>query len=72
MAKRKDGAISAFEQMEIREKAIRTAKKKRVAIIGKIPYRVNPSTIILLNPEIDKETQINRYLSRLDSDRQNY
>ena len=46
MAKRKDGAISAFEQMEIRENAIKTAKKMRVELTGKVAYRVNPTTII--------------------------
>lgn len=72
MAKRKDGAISAFEQMEIRENAIKTAKKMRVELTGKVAYRVNPTTIIFLDPGADKQEQINRFLSRLESDRQNY
>lgn len=72
MAKRKDGAISTIEQMEIREKAIKTAKEMRVELTGKIPYRVNPTTIIFLDPGIDRQEQIDRFLSRLESDRRNY
>ncbi len=72
MGKRKDGAISKIEQMEIQERAIKTAENKRVNLTGKIPHRVNRTTLIFLDPGIDKQLQIDRFLSRLESDRANY
>ncbi len=72
MAKKKGGAITAFEKQQFRENEIKTAENKRVKLTGKIPYRVNPTTIIFLDPGIDRQEQIDRFLSRLESDRANY
>lgn len=70
MAKKR-GLITNVEKLESREKAIKVGKtaKKKLESKGFIPFRLDANTVILLNPDKDHQTQIDRYLSRLQSDR---
>lgn len=71
MAKKK-GVITKEEAAELREKTMIIGKEVKRSFKDLIPHRIDNNTIILINAHKDKTEQINRFMAKLERDRNNY
>lgn len=72
MAKKKAGFTNKFEENALRESALIISEKSQGMFSDLVTHRINATTIILINPNKDRDKQVNDYLTRLESNRFRY
>lgn len=72
MAKKKLGYTNKFEENALRESALIISKQFRNSYDNMVPYRIDKNTVILLNPNNNREEQAQKYLDKLKNNRNRY
>lgn len=72
MAKKKGGFTNRFEENALRESALIISEQSQGMFSDLIPHRIDATTVILINPNKDRDKQVNDYLTRLESNRFRY
>lgn len=69
---RKKGIITTSEAADSRETAIKVGSEVKQKFKDLIPHRIDNNTVILIHAHQDHAAQINRFLQKLERDRNNY
>lgn len=72
MLKKKEGFTNRFEENALRESALIISEETKNMYSHYVPHRIDTNTIILINPDKDKEEQVKNYLEKLNSNRYRY
>ena len=69
---RKKGVITQADAADLREKTKKIGEEVKRKFADLIPHRIDNNTVILINSQMDKAEQINRFMAKLERDRKNY
>jgi len=72
MAKKKGGFTNKFEENALRESALIISEQSQGMFRDLVPHRIDATTVILINPNKDRDKQVNDYLTKLESNRFRY